>query len=47
MWRVLIVASMAVGLGGCASGPLLENPLRLRPERLLNPSVFRAPYCNG
>src|SRR5262245_35643891 len=33
MWRVLFVASFAVSLAGCASGPLLENPLRIRPER--------------
>src|SRR5437868_9502949 len=30
MGRVLIVAGLAVMLGGCASGPLMENPLPLR-----------------
>src|SRR4051812_21255283 len=33
MWRMLIAAAFAVPLAGCASGPLLENPLRVRPER--------------
>src|SRR4051794_40607552 len=33
MWRVLIAAAFAAGMAGCATGPLLENPLRLRPER--------------
>lgn len=33
MWRVLVAAAVAVCLGGCASGPLLENPLRIRPDR--------------
>jgi hypothetical protein len=33
MWRVLILAGLAVTLGGCASGPLHENPLPFRVER--------------
>jgi hypothetical protein len=33
MRRVLIVAGLAVCLGGCASGPLLENPLPLGVAR--------------
>ena len=33
MWRVLIAAAFAAGMAGCATGPLQENPLRLRPER--------------
>src|SRR5947208_16525614 len=33
MWRVLFAAGVAVSLAGCASGPLLENPLRIRPDR--------------
>src|SRR5262249_61339451 len=33
MWRTLWTASVAVFLGGCASGPLLENPLLLRPDK--------------
>ena len=33
MWRVLIMAGLAVTLGGCASGPLLENPLPFRADR--------------
>jgi hypothetical protein len=35
MWRVLIVAGLAVSLGGCASGPLLENPLPIHAEPAL------------
>jgi len=34
MWRTLMTAGVAVLLGGCASGPLLENPLPLRPTRV-------------
>src|SRR3954451_13943543 len=34
MWRTLMTASVAVLLGGCASGPLLENPLTLSPARV-------------
>jgi hypothetical protein len=30
MWRTLLPASLAVILGGCATGPLQENPLLLR-----------------
>src|SRR5436309_3166707 len=33
MWRTLLTASLAVWLAGCATGPLLENPLPLRPDR--------------
>jgi hypothetical protein len=33
MGRVLIAAAVAVSLAGCATGPLLENPLRVRPDR--------------
>ena len=33
MWRVLIAAAVAVCMAGCASGPLLENPLPIRPDR--------------
>src|SRR5262245_28935898 len=34
MWRVLIASGLAVLLSGCvASGPMLENPLLIRPER--------------
>jgi hypothetical protein len=33
MWRVLLSAGIALILGGCATGPLLENPLHLRPDR--------------
>ncbi len=36
MRRVLIVAGLAVCLGGCASGPLLENPLPLGVARTAN-----------
>ncbi len=35
MWRVLMMAGLAVTLGGCASGPLLENPLQFRVDRSL------------
>jgi hypothetical protein len=34
MRRTLWTAALALGLGGCATGPLQENPLLLRPERL-------------
>jgi hypothetical protein len=34
MRRTLWTAALALALGGCASGPLQENPLVLRPERL-------------
>jgi hypothetical protein len=30
MWRTLLAAGLAVFLGGCASGPLQENPLTVR-----------------
>lgn len=33
MWRVLIATTISVSLAGCATGPMLENPLRIRPER--------------
>jgi hypothetical protein len=33
MWRVLMIAGLAMMLGGCASGPLRENPLPFRVER--------------
>ncbi|MFO0926929.1 MAG: hypothetical protein U0736_07780 [Gemmataceae bacterium] len=34
MWRRLLwTAGLAVVLGGCASGPMLENPLLFRPDR--------------
>ena len=36
MRRVLIVAGLAVCLGGCASGPLLENPLPLGVAQTAN-----------
>jgi hypothetical protein len=32
MWRTLLTASLAVCLGGCATGPLQENPLLLRAD---------------
>lgn len=32
MWRLLMAAGV-LALGGCASGPMLENPLHLRPDR--------------
>ncbi len=35
MWRTLMTASLAVLLGGCASGPLLENPLLLRTAKVV------------
>jgi hypothetical protein len=34
MQRTLWTAGLALALGGCASGPLQENPLLLQPERL-------------
>ncbi len=34
MRRTLWTATLALTLGGCASGPLQENPLLLRPDRL-------------
>lgn len=33
MWRTLCLAGLAVGLGGCASGPLQENPVLVRIDR--------------
>jgi hypothetical protein len=33
MWRTLMTAGVAVLLGGCAGGPLLENPLPVRTSR--------------
>jgi hypothetical protein len=33
MWRKLLEAGLAVVLGGCATGPLQENPLLYRPEK--------------
>jgi hypothetical protein len=36
MWRVLMMAGLAVMLGGCASGPLHENPLPFRVERAVS-----------
>jgi hypothetical protein len=33
MWRTLLTAGLAVCLGGCAAGPLVENPLPLRADR--------------
>src|SRR5262245_19417540 len=33
MWRVMLTAGLAVILGGCASGPMMENPLRVRVEQ--------------
>jgi len=34
MRRTLWTAALVLALGGCATGPLQENPLQLRPERL-------------
>lgn len=31
MRRLLMAACLAVAVGGCASGPMRENPLRVRP----------------
>lgn len=36
MWRVLLTAGIALALGGCAKGPLLENPFHFRPERAVS-----------
>lgn len=33
MWRTLCSATLAVCLGGCASGPLQENPVLVRVDR--------------
>jgi hypothetical protein len=33
MWRTLTLLSLALCLGGCASGPLRENPLLVRTDR--------------
>lgn len=33
MWRWMVSAGLAVALGGCATGPMLENPLQIRVER--------------
>ncbi|MFO0881209.1 MAG: hypothetical protein U0840_28120 [Gemmataceae bacterium] len=33
MWRTLWSAGLAVWLGGCASGPLQENPIQIRADR--------------
>jgi hypothetical protein len=33
MWRTLLTAGIAVALGGCATGPLLENPLLFRTDK--------------
>jgi hypothetical protein len=35
MWRTLWVAGAALVLGGCATGPLLENPLLLRTDKVV------------
>jgi hypothetical protein len=34
MWRTLWTATAALCLGGCATGPLLENPLLLRVDKV-------------
>jgi hypothetical protein len=35
MLRTAWIAAMAVGLGGCSTGPLQENPSFIRPDRLM------------
>jgi hypothetical protein len=35
MWRTLLTAGLAVCLGGCANGPLLDNPFVFRTDKVV------------
>ena len=35
MWRTLWTAAAALVVGGCATGPLLENPLLIRTDKVV------------
>ena len=43
MWRLLLTAGLAAFLGGCASGPLQENPVLLRDSALAHENPLYIP----